>query len=436
MNGIKTTISPAQKNTKYQGGENIDLNDIFLSNRHLTFNERMHQFSLFVKMNEENKANLYRRKIVSAPRAEVWVQDIYTGSPRKMLMFGSNNYLGLATHPYVVEKVKKAIDKYGVGIGGPPLLNGYTILHEELEERLAALKHAESAMLFSSGYNANVGLVTGLINTKKDLIIYDQYSHASLSDGIKMARAESIAFAHNDTAELEIILANLPQEKYNNVFIAVEGVYSMDGDLVPLTEISTIGAKYGAVIILDDAHGTLILGKNGHGTAEHFGVESAIGITMGTFSKAFAVTGGFVASSGEVIDYLRFFARSYMFSASLPIPVVAAVLAGIEITEKEPFLRENLLKNVNYAREKLRKFGLVTEPEAAIITLRVPGWMNIREASYLFHEKGIFINSIEFPAVPLNEQRYRISIMSGHNYDHIDRLVEVVDHVWKMSGML
>lgn len=431
MNSKDALIEPIETGAKYQGGENIDLNDIFLSNRNLKFKEKMEQFSSFVKMNEENKANLYRRKIVSAPGSEVWVEDIYTRIPKKMLMFGSNNYLNLATHPYVIEKVKKAIDQYGVGIGGPPLLNGYTVLHEELEERLAALKHAESSMLFSSGYNANVGLVTGLINTKKDLIIYDQFSHASFCDGIKMAKAESISFPHNDVQELEKILTNLPAGKYRNKFIGIEGVYSMDGDLAPLGEIEKIAKKFDAIIILDDAHGSLILGKNGHGTAEHFGVEKAIDITMGTFSKAFAVTGGFIASSKEVINYLRFFARSYMFSASIPIPIVAAVLAGIEITEKEPYHRENLLNNVDYATAQLRRFGLVTEPEAAIITLKVPEGMNIREASYLFHEKGMFINSIEFPAVPQNEQRYRISIMSSHTKDHIDRLVEVVESVWE-----
>lgn len=418
------------KGTKYLGGENIDLNDIFLSNRNLKFKERMQQFSSFVKMSEENKSNLYRRKILTRAGAEVLVEDMYTKSPRKMLMFGSNNYLNLAGHPYITEKVKAAVEQYGIGMGGPPLLNGNTKLHEELEERLAHLKGAESAMLFSSGYNANVGLVSGLITSKRDVVIFDQYSHASFCDGIKLAKAESLYFGHNDTCALENILHNLPDGKYNNRFIGIEGVYSMDGDLAPLQEVVKIARKKDAVIILDDAHGTLIMGEKGHGTAEHFSVEKEIDITMGTFSKAFAVTGGFVAASKDIISYLRFFARSYMFSASLPIPVVAAVLAALDVAEKEPHHKENLLNNVAYAKNNLREYGFVTEPEAAIITLKVPPRMNIRKASYLFHEKGIFINSIEFPAVPQHEQRYRVSIMSSHTKEHIDRLVEAVDDVW------
>lgn len=430
MNTEDLLAGAVSNEAKYLGGENIDLNDIFLSNRNLRFKERMQQFAAFVQLNEQNKSNLYRRKILSRAGPEVLVQDIYSRVPRKMLMFGSNNYLNLASHPYIIEKVKSAVDAYGIGTGGPPLLNGYTKLHEELEEKLAYLKGTESAMLFSSGYNANVGLVSGLITSKRDVVIYDQYSHASFCDGMKLAKAESLPFGHNNSCALEDIIQSLPPDKYKNKFIGIEGVYSMDGDLAPLDEVVKIARQNDAVIVLDDAHGTLIMGKNGHGTAEHFGVEKEIDITMGTFSKAFAVTGGFVAASKEITDYLRFFGRSYMFSASLSIPVVAAVLAALDVTEAEPHHRENLLSNVNHAKSSLRKYGFVTEPEAAIITLKVPSGMNIREASYLFHEKGIFINSIEFPAVPLNEQRYRISIMSGHTKEHIDRLVEAVDDVW------
>ncbi|KAA1243615.1 pyridoxal phosphate-dependent aminotransferase family protein [Aquimarina sp. RZ0] len=414
----------------YQGGENIDLNTVLLMNRNSTFRDRIKHFNGMIKESIDEKSNLYRRVILSPAGSEVLVKDIYTHEPQKMLMFGSNNYLDLANHPLVLKKVKDAMSAFGFGIGGPPLLNGTTKLHAELEERLSYLKQAEDTLLFSSGYNANVGLVTALISSKNDCVVYDEYSHASFFDGIKMAKASGTSFKHNNAADLEKILQDNTKLRGKNKFIAVEGVYSMDGDTAPLDKIVSIAKKHHAMTILDDAHGTLILGDQGHGTAEAYGVQKEIDITMGTFSKAFAVTGGFVSGSKELINYLRFFSRSYMFSASIPIPVVAGVLAGIEISENEPWHRQKLMENVTYAKEKLSKYGLVTAPEAAIITLSVPPTMNIRKASYGFHQKGIFINSIEYPAVPLNEQRYRISIMSSHTKSHIDRLVDTVDYVW------
>lgn len=423
-------MKTAQSTTTYQGGENIDLNTVLLMNRNNTFEQRISHFTQLVNKSIDQKSNLYKRVIQSPAAAEVIVKDLYNNEPMKMLMFGSNNYLNLANHPMVIKRVQQAINTYGFGIGGPPLLNGTTPLHVELEERLSSLKQTEDTLLFSSGYNANVGLATALVSSKNDCIIYDEYSHASFFDGLKMVKATGITFKHNDTEDLQRVLESNAKLVNKNKFIAIEGVYSMDGDTSPLDKIVALAKKHEALTVLDDAHGTLILGEHGHGTAEAYGVQKDIDITMGTFSKGFAVTGGFVCGSKELINYLRFFARSYMFSASLPIPVVAAVLAGIEITEKEPWHREQLLENVGYAKEKLRPYGLVTEPEAAIITLKVPDTVQIRKASFGFHEKGIFINSIEYPAVPLEEQRYRISMMSSHTKMQIDRLVDTVDYVW------
>ncbi len=221
-------------------------------------------------------------------------------------------------------------------MGGPPLLNGYTALHRELEERLAALKGCESAMLFSSGYGANIGLVTALVN-QRDRVFYDAYSHASFCDGIKMAGVQSRHFPHNDIDRMERMLEACSGADHD-VFVGVEGVYSMDGDLAPLDRLTQICRERGAILLLDDAHGTGVMGKTGRGSAEHFGVEGLVDITMGTFSKTFATTGGFIASTGPIIEYLRYFARSYMFSASLPPVVAAAVIAGLDVIEQEPEL--------------------------------------------------------------------------------------------------
>lgn len=385
-------------NNRYSGGENLDLKDILLKNRRLSYTEKLDYFSGFLKMLDSVQGNQYRRMIISPAGTEVEVIDKYDNTIRKMIMFGSNNYLGLANHPLVVEKVKKAINKYGIGIGGPPLLNGYTQLHAELENKLAVLKKKESVMLFSSGYNANVGLVSGLCSDKNDAFIYDEYSHASLYDGIKLAQVPSYAFKHNNTVDLETILRKTSDRL--NQFVAVEGVYSMDGDMCPLDEIVKIARRYNAITILDDAHATLVLGDGGSGSAGMFETASCVDITMGTFSKAFAVTGGFVAGSKDLVEYLRYFARSYMFSASLSIPVVATVLACLEVIEAQPDLRIRLIENVGYAKEKLRKFGLVTDPKAAIIALRVPANMDIRKAAHIFIK-------MEYSLTQLNTLRFQ-----------------------------
>lgn len=413
---------------EYRGGENFDLRQMLLKGKTMRLHDKTAFFSQFLADLESQGEMLCMRCINSPTDREVRIVDPLSGESRSMLMFGSNSYLGLADHPHVRERAQRAIDEFGVGLGGPPLLNGYTTLHRELEERLAALKGTEDALIFSSGYSANVGLVTGLMNSK-DVVLYDSYSHASFCDGIKMAGVQSFRFPHNDLVQLRRLLEQNASEDHDT-YVGVEGVYSMDGDIAPLDVLVDLCEEFGAILIVDDAHGTGVMGKHGHGTAEHFGVESRIPITMGTFSKAFSVTGAFVAGSRDVINYLRFFARSYMFSASLPPPVVATVLAGLEVMEREPERLETLRENVRYATEGLRRLGFTMNPEAAIIPILVPTAIDIRKASRKFHERGIFINSVEYPAVPVSQQRFRVSMMATHTIDDIDRLLTAVKEVW------
>jgi glycine C-acetyltransferase len=344
-------------------------------------------------------------------------------------MFGSNNYLGLANHPRVREHAMNTIRTFGTGIAGPPLLNGYTCLHRELESRLAALKGNEDALLFSSGYNANVGLVTGL-TVPGDVVLYDALSHASFYDGLKMSGVIAKKFRHNKISHLEMLLNGSAKNVGKDLFVAVEGIYSMDGDLAPLHRLAPLCKKYSALLIVDDAHGTGVLGATGRGTAEHFGVENDIDITMGTFSKVFAVTGGFITAAKPIISYLRFFARSYMFSASLPPMVLASVLSGLDVLEDEPERLTALHENVQYLSRGLCALGFNVKPQSAIIPIRVPESMNIRKAAYEFHRRGIFINAIEYPAVPLSQQRFRISVMTTHTKSDLDRLLAVVGEIW------
>ena len=417
------------KKSGYQGGENLNLQNILLQGKDLSLQDRLRYFSEFIKEVNSNNQFHYCRQIISDADREVTIIDPHTNRPKKMLMFGSNNYLGLANHPHVCEAVRKAINKYGVGIGGPPLLNGYSILMHELEERLSDLKHAEDTMIFPCGYSANLGLIAGLL-TRNDVVCYDEKSHASFYDGLTAGKIKGHRFQHNNIDELNTLLKDKKSLSKGETFVNVEGIYSMDGDLAPLDEIVKLCKKNNAILIVDDAHGTGVMGEHGSGTSEHFGVSRDVDINMGTFSKSFSVMGGFISASRPIIEYLRFFARTYMFSASLPPVIMAAVLAGLDVIENEPERRQMLRDNVKYVADKLRKIGFVTEPQAGIIALRVPESMNIRDGANLFHEAGIFLNAIEYPAVPVHEQRFRISIMATHTRKDLDRLIASVDEVW------
>jgi glycine C-acetyltransferase len=414
---------------EYSGGENFDLRDVLLQGRIMPLMERINFFEDFLHGLSSKKQMLHLRCISSPSDREVDVYDEYLGITRKMLMFGSNNYLGFANHPYIKESVKDIIAKYGIGIGGPPLLNGYTKIHKELEERLASLKGEEDAIIFSSGYGANVGLVSALVG-QDDYVVYDQYSHASFYDGLKMCGAHGIHFLHNDVENLKAKLEDAGKLNPRNIYVAVEGVYSMDGDIAPLDEITTVCKQYNAILLVDDAHGTGTIGQNGGGVGDYFGLDGDIDVVMGTFSKSFAVTGGFVAASKPIVNYLRFFARSYMFSASISPITIASVLAGLDLLQNDPSILNTLRSNVKYAAFLLNSIGFKVSSETPIIPLRVPMEMNIRDAAYKFHERGIFINSIEYPAVPVSQQRFRISITSSHTKEDINRLVEVVEEIW------
>lgn len=405
-----------------------DLKKIQLDGRRVHLRQRASHFYNICNSTPHS----YFRQVISPMDREVLVRE---GSrTRKMLMFASNNYLGFGNHPYIREKVVECIRKYGCGVGGPPLLNGYHTVIREAEERLAAWKKQDDAIIFSSGFATNLGIVTGLTQAG-DMIVYDELSHASFYDGIKYSSARARSFAHNDMEAFGNIMAELPCKPGQTILAAVEGVYSMDGDCAPLDRFTGICRRYGALSVVDDAHGTGVLGETGAGTAEHFNCSADVDIHMGTFSKAFAVSGGFVAADREIINYLRYYARPYMFSASFPPSVAAAVIAGLDLMGKEPWLRRDLLRNVAYTAHLLEQFGLYAPAEAGFITLRTPDTMNIRKAAMAFHKKGIFLNSIEYPAVPLEKQRFRISLTSSHTRQDIDRLVEAVCEIWNDENM-
>ena len=370
---------------------------------------------------------LHFREILSKTGREVVVRD-HLGETRTMLMFGSNNYLGLATHPRVIDAVRVAVERYGVGAGGPPILNGHGPLYRQLEERLAAHEGKEAALVFSSGYSANVGLMSALPGPK-DFVAYDAEIHASTLDGLKLGRIESRPFPHNDARALDALLARA-SETYQDLFVAVEGVYSMSGSVARLDRLGEVAARHGATFIIDEAHGTGVTGPNGMGTVSMFDAADTVDIVMGTFSKSFGVSGGFVAADGDVVDYLRYFARSYVFSTAPSTAICAAVLEGLAVLEEEPEIHARLMDNTGYLAQQLQALGFEADGITAVFSLPVPVGTDVRAAAHDFNRRGLFLNHVEAPAVPTSEQRFRVSLTSDHTRDDLDRLVEAVDAVW------
>jgi glycine C-acetyltransferase len=401
--------------------------------KNTTLQQRVDDFYQYIQHVNPPERRIFFRLIDSSTGRVVRVIDEKTRQLKEVLMFGSNNYLGLADHPKVKERVMQCLKKYGAGIAGPPILNGYHQLMKELEDRLSALKQKEDTLIFPTGFSTNIGLINGLC-TQNDVIVYDEYHHASFHDGLQIFRGQAIPFKHNDMRQLEQILTGLKLRNNQSLFIGFEGVYSMDGDLAPLPQLIEIAKKYGAVLIIDDAHGTGVLGEHGGGTCEHFHREKDIEVSMGTFSKSFGMNGGFVSSTKEIINYLRYNAKSYVFSAALSPMVLAAVIAGLEVMEEEPWLQKKLLENAAYARKRLSAFEFCARPEAAIIAVKKPKGANLRQVNRQLFERGIFVNTVEYPAVPKDEERFRISLSAVHTKEDIDHLATSMEEVLSIQN--
>ena len=396
--------------------------------KNASFNQRIGSFYQYIQNINPPEERIFFRLIDSSTGRSVKVKNEITGVTKNVLMFGSNNYLGLANHPKVNEKVIQCLNKYGTGIAGPPILNGYHQLMKDVEVKLSQLKKKEDTLIFPSGFSTNIGLISGLCSPN-DVMIFDEYHHASFFDGLKLFKGQKISFKHNDMDNLRDILSNLKLGKNQTIFIGFEGVYSMDGDIAPLPELIKIAQKHQAILIIDDAHGTGVLGENGGGTCEHFQMEDEVDLAMGTFSKSFGVSGGFVSSTKEVINYLRYNAKSYVFSAALPPVVLAAVLAGLEIMEEEPWRRSKLLENAAYAQSRLSHFEFCARPQAAILAIKKPEGIDIRQANRALFERGLFVNTVEYPAVPKKEERFRISLSTVHTKEDIDLLATAMEEI-------
>jgi 8-amino-7-oxononanoate synthase len=350
---------------------------------------------------------------------------------RKVLMFGSNDYLALITHPKVKEAAAQAVKKYGSGCSGSRLLNGTLDLHVKLEADLASLMHKQAAITFGTGFQANYATLSALTE-KGDVMVCDHNLHASLVEGALRSPARTVRFRHNDMEHFERCLENCPPEE--KILIVSEGVFSMEGDIADMRGITRLAKPYGARVYVDEAHGLGLLGANGAGAAEHLGVLDDMDIVMGTFSKSLASVGGFIAADRTVIDYLKHTARPFVFSASLPPASVAAAGAALDIMRHEPERRRNVLRVAQMLRDELRVRGFSVLPgETAIVPVVVREEMDLCRLCKTLLEQGIYINPVLRPAAAQN--LLRISCTAAHTEQHVDRLVSTLVRVISELGI-
>ena len=370
----------------------------------------------------------YFNTIQSAQDPEV----IANGKP--VIMIGSNDYLGLTTHPRLKRAAARALRKYGTGCTGSRFLNGTFDIHEELEANLAKFEGKEAALFFTTGFLTNLGTIAGLVE-KDDVVITDKLDHASIIDGCRLSFGETKRFRHNNMEDLERTLESI--EPARGKLIVVDGVFSTEGDIAKLPEIVTLAKKYRARIMVDDAHAIGVLGEGGRGTAEHFGLMDEVDIIMGTCSKSLASIGGFIVASEEVVHYLKHHSRALIFSASPPPASVAAVLEALKIIEEEPERREKLWKNTRKMKKGFEEMGYDTgTSETPIIPLLVGDDMTAFKMRKILFENGIFSNPFVSPAVPQGRAVIRTSYMATHTDEQLDRVLDVFEKVGKQLGII
>lgn len=370
----------------------------------------------------------YFRAISSEQDPEVLING------KKVLMFGSNCYTGLVNHPKVKEAAIEAIKKYGTGCAGSPFLNGTLDIHKELEARLAAYVGKEDAMIYSTGFEVNLGVVSTLTG-REDYILFDEQDHASIIDGRRLSFSQALKYKHNDMASLETQLKKCEPDKVK--LIVTDGVFSMEGDVANLPEIVRLAKQYDATIMVDEAHGIGVFGKGGRGVCDHFGVTDDVDLIMGTFSKSFASLGGFIATDKEITNFLRHHSRSYIFTASITPASTAAVMAALDIMESEPEIQDHLWELTNFALDGFRQMGCeIGNTSTPIIPLFVRDNNKTFAITRDLLEDGIFVNPVVSPAVAPHDTLIRFSLMSTHTKAQVETALEKIEKVFKAYGII
>lgn len=388
-----------------------------------------------MKFIEEELAYLEGRHLY---RRLNWMDDSQSArtvvNGQECILLSSNNYLGLTDYPELKSAALEAVARWGTGAGGSRLTTGNLRLYEELESVIACYKKTEAAIVFSTGYMANLGVITSLAGTD-DVIISDELNHASIIDGCRLSRARTEVFPHQDTHALEKLLQQT--RGYRRRLIVTDGVFSMDGDLAPLPRMVELAEKYQALLMVDDAHATGILGKRGAGTADHFNLEGKIHIQMGTLSKAVGSIGGYVAGSRQLIDYLRNKARSFIYATALPPSVIASAIAGFRVIQQNPQIRENLWNNNRYLRKGLKELGFtVLAGESPIIPVFIGDASKTMQMSRRLFYRGVFAPGIRPPAVPAGTGRIRVTVMATHSFEDLERALHAFEQAGRELGII
>lgn len=384
------------------------------------------EYSLAESIRDAGVYSFYRS--ISSPQ-----DPVVTIDGHQVIMLGSNNYLGLANHPEVKQAAAEAVLKYGTGCAGSRLLNGTLDLHLELEERLAVFMRREAALTFATGFQVNLGVLSCMLG-RQDVVFLDALDHACIIDGARLGFGRIVKYRHNDMRDLEDKLARTSDGLGR--LIVVDGVFSMEGDLCDLPEIVRLKNRYNARLMVDDAHGLGVLGENGRGTAEHFGLEEEVDLVMGTFSKSLAATGGFIAGDRVLVEYIKHNARAQIFTAAPPPACAAAVLKALAIVESEPERRAALWNNTRYMMRELASIGYdIGESQSPVIPMVVgDDWKVFRMVSRLESEK-VFVNPVITPAVPAGRAMIRTSYMATHCREHLDQALLALDKVGREAGL-
>ncbi|MEY3211382.1 MAG: hypothetical protein RIT28_1863 [Pseudomonadota bacterium] len=371
--------------------------------------------------------DLYLKALRSAPTPRVSLH----GATEGLINLASYNYLGLSCRPEVINAAVEAVQTFGLGAAGSPHLSGLLKIHEDFAAELAAFKGAEAALLFPSGYSANVGTLAALVGAE-DWVIADMSAHASIFDGCQLAQAKLSLFRHNDMASLKKRLQGAKGRK----LVVVEGVYSMDGDVAPLDEVAALCAEHGARLMVDEAHSAFVYGENGRGLGEHYGVEHAVDVHFGTLSKSLGGMGGYVAGSKTLIDYLRAYARSQVFSCALSPPVVGGLRAALAIARAEPELRTKLWENVVICREALLAEGVdIGDSTSQVIPIMIRDDRRIFDICRSLEAAGVYLNPILYPAVKRAQSRFRVSISAAHAPDELRLAAKIIGDVLRAYGV-
>jgi 7-keto-8-aminopelargonate synthetase-like enzyme len=371
--------------------------------------------------------SFFEQQLLRAPRTSTEIISNLDHQKRKVINLTSYNYLGLSTHPEVIQAAHDALDKYGLGASGAPLLSGTFDLHIQFAKQLAEFKQKEDCMLFSSGLGGNIGAVQGLLR-KGDIFILDEKCHKSLTDGGTLSGAKMLFFEHNNIESLAMMLE---KSKGKRILVAVEGVYSMDGDLVKLKEVVEACDAYRAALYIDEAHSTLMFGPHGRGVAEHFGLEHKIGMSFGTLSKSFGGVGGFICSNAKIIRYLKGYSSPFHFSCAPSPVIVAGLMKALEVATRDSSLRDKLWENTRYLKQRLLDMKLnLGETQSQVIPIIIgPSGEKLFQMATEIQKRGLFLQPVDFPAVPAHSRRFRISVSSQLTKAEIDEACNIIEDV-------